>query len=116
MSLDIKKIQREHIFWDKSFREIGQELGVTKQYLSFQCSKHRNDPSKIYRELLEEFDQIKGKIELHQQLKIKRRLLQLTQKDIAQKVGTHASVVTRIENGELLHSIFISRMQDYLEL
>ena len=42
--------------------------------------------------------------------------IQLTQKDIAQKVGTHASVVTRIENGELLHSIFISRMQDYLEL
>ena len=116
MKTTILEIEKQRIFDNMSYREIGEKLGVTKQYLSFQCSKHRNDPSKIYRELLEEFDQIKGKIELHQQLKIKRRLLQLTQKDIAQKVGTHASVVTRIENGELLHSIFISRMQDYLEL
>ena len=116
MGLDIKEIQKQHIFLDRSFRKIGEELGVTKQYLSFQCSKHANNPDKIFKELLDEFNEIKDSFELHHRLKIKRRLLQLTQKDIADKVGTHASVVTRIENGEMPHSIFFKRIQNYLEV
>ena len=59
MGLDIKEIQKQHIFLDRSFRKIGEELGVTKQYLSFQCSKHANNPDKIYKELLDEFNEIK---------------------------------------------------------
>lgn len=40
----------------------------------------------------------------------------MTQADVAKQVGTFASVVTRIENGELKHSIFTKRIADYLEV
>jgi len=43
-------------------------------------------------------------------------LLKITQAEIAKQVGTFASVVTRIENGDLKHSVFIKRIADYLEV
>ena len=90
-----------------TYREIGEKLGVTKQYLSFVCNRKKNNPEIVNRKLLLEFDKEKDAYELHQQIRIKRRLFKKTQKEIAQNVGTFASVVTRIETGDLKHSIFI---------
>mgnify|MGYP001195017750 CR=1 FL=1 len=116
MGLDVKEIQKQHIFHNKSFRQIGEELGVTKQYLSFMCKKHRNNPEQVLFDLLNEFEQQKDSFALNERIRIKRRLKNLTQKDVAQEVGTHASVITRIENGELKHTVFEQRLADYLEV
>lgn len=66
--------------------------------------------------MLIEFDKIKDSYELNNQIRIKRKLLKITQAQIAKQVGTFASVVTRIENGDLKHSVFIKRIADYLEV
>lgn len=116
MKIQILDIEKERIFKDLTYREIGEKLGVTKQYLSFVCNRKKNNPEIVNRKLLLEFDKEKDAYELHQQIRIKRRLLKKTQKEIAQNVGTFASVVTRIETGDLKHSIFIQRIADYLEV
>tara|TARA_B100001939_G_scaffold19630_1_gene16155 strand:- start:135 stop:485 length:351 start_codon:yes stop_codon:yes gene_type:complete len=116
MRLDVKEIQKEHIFGNKSFRAIGENLGVTKQYLSFICNDKKANSEKVFKELLDEFESTKNNYSVFDRIRIKRKLLNVTQKAAADEVGTHASVVTRIENGELPHSIFVQRLADYLEV
>jgi transcriptional regulator with XRE-family HTH domain len=116
MKTTILEIEKQRIFDNMSYREIGEKLGVTKQYLSFICNKKKNSPEIIQRKLLIEFDKIKDIYELNNQIRIKRKLLKITQAQIAKQVGTFASVVTRIENGDLKHSVFIKRIADYLEV
>ena len=116
MKITIKDIEKERIFNNLSYKAIGEKLGVTKQYLSFICNRPKNKPSAIREQLLIEFNKLKHDYPLHLQIRIKRRLLKMTQADVAKQVGTFASVVTRIENGELQHSIFTKRIADYLEV
>tara|TARA_Y100001938_G_scaffold148578_1_gene232679 strand:- start:762 stop:1112 length:351 start_codon:yes stop_codon:yes gene_type:complete len=116
MKIQILDIEKDRIFKNLTYREIGERLGVTKQYLSFVCNRKKNNPEIVNQKLLLEFDKEKDNYELFQQIRIKRRLLKKTQADVAANVGTFASVVTRIETGELKHSMFIQRIANYLEV
>ena len=116
MKIQILDIEKDRIFKNLTYREIGERLGVTKQYLSFVCNRKKNNPEIVSQKLLLEFDKEKDNYELFQQIRIKRRLLKKTQADVAANVGTFASVVTRIETGELKHSMFIQRIANYLEV
>lgn len=116
MKIKIKDIEKERIFNNLSYKEIGEKLGVTKQYLSFICNRPRNKPSEVRHQLLIEFNKIKKDYPINLQMRIKRRLLKQTQAEVAKNVGTFASVVTRIENGDLKHSVFVKRILDYLEV
>ena len=116
MQNTVKDIAKARYFDDLSFAEIGTKLGVTKQYLSFMCKKRKNQPEIVTRQLMLEFESTKDKYDMPQQLRIKRRLLGLTQSQVAKQIGTFAPVVTRIEKGQLTNSIFIQRMVDYLDV
>jgi len=116
MKIQILDIEKDRIFKNLTYREIGERLGVTKQYLSFVCNRKKNNPEIVNQKLLLEFNKEKDNYELFQQIRIKRRLLKKTQADVAANVGTFASVVTRIETGELKHSMFIQRIANYLEV
>jgi DNA-binding XRE family transcriptional regulator len=80
------------------------------------CNKRKNQPEVINQELAVEFEKNKRGYELPDQLRIKRKLLGLTQAHVAKQVGTFAPVVTRIEKGKLKNSIFIQRIADYLDI
>ena len=114
--MKIIEIEKERIFDNKTYREIGERLGVTKQYLSFICNRRKNNPEIVRQKLLNEFDACKKQYPIHHQIRIKRKLLKKTQAEVAKQVGTFASVVTRIESGEIPTSIFIKRIADYLEV
>jgi transcriptional regulator with XRE-family HTH domain len=114
--ISVKEIKKNHIFNNKSLRQIGQDLGVSKQYLSFICAQKKNQPELINRQLLIEFERDKDKYPIHEKIRIKRKLLNYTQAYVANKVGTFASVVTRIEAGQMPTSIFVQRLADYLEV
>ena len=116
MKIQILDIEKDRIFKNLTYREIGERLGVTKQYLSFVCNRKKNNPEIVNQKLLLEFDKEKDNYELFQQIRIKRRLLKKPQADVPATVGTLASVVTRIETGELKHSMFIQRIANYLEV
>ena len=116
MQISVKEIARNRIFDDLSFEQIGKKLGVSKQYLSFVCKKKKNQPEIIHRQLFLEFEKNKDNYEIHERIRIKRKLLGLTQDNLAKEVGTFGPVVVRIEKGSLKNSIFIKRMADYLEV
>tara|TARA_Y100000590_G_C15524358_1_gene940647 strand:+ start:435 stop:791 length:357 start_codon:yes stop_codon:yes gene_type:complete len=112
----VKEVARARYFDDQSFAQIGSKLGVTKQYLSFLCKKRKNQPEIVTRQLMLEFEKTKANYDKPRQLRIKRRLLGLTQAQVAKQIGTFGPVVTRIEKGQLTNSIFIQRMADYLDV
>ncbi len=114
--MKIIEIEKERIFNNKTYREIGERLGVTKQYLSFICNRRKNNPEIVRQKLLNEFDACKKQYPIYHQIRIKRKLLKKTQAEVAKKVGTFASVVTRIESGDIPTSIFIKRIADYLDV
>ncbi len=116
MQITIKEIERLRVFDNLSFAAIGKQLGVTKQYLSFICKKKKNQPEIVNRQLFLEFQQIKDNYPVHERIRIKRKLLGLTQGEVAKEVGTFGPVVVRIEKGQLRSSMFIKRLQDYLEV
>tara|TARA_R100000773_G_scaffold20599_1_gene18366 strand:- start:2253 stop:2609 length:357 start_codon:yes stop_codon:yes gene_type:complete len=114
--ITVKQIWRKRLFEDCSYKKIGDELGCSKQYLSFICNKKRNMPDKIKQDLYTEFKDIKETFAEHQQIRIKRKLLDLRLSDVAKEVGTFAPVVWKIEKGVLKNSIFVNRIKDYLEV
>jgi transcriptional regulator with XRE-family HTH domain len=116
MQITVKEIERLRVFDNLSFAAIGKQLGVTKQYLSFICKKKKNQPEIVNRQLFLEFDQLKNNYPVHERIRIKRRLLGLTQGEVAKEVGTFGPVVVRIEKGQLRSSMFIKRLHDYLEV
>ena len=116
MKTTILEIEKQRIFDNMSYREIGEKLGVTKQYLSFICKKKKNQPEIVNRQLFLEFQQVKDEYPVHERIRIKRKLLGLTQSEVAKEVGTFSPVVVRIEKGQLRNSMFIKRLQDYLEV
>ena len=97
MQITIKEIERLRVFDNLSFAAIGKQLGVTKQYLSFICKKKKNQPEIVNRQLFLEFQQIKDNYPVHERIRIKRKLLGLTQGEVAKEVGTFGPVVVRIE-------------------
>ena len=56
MQIVIKDIARARLFDNLSYAEIGRQLGVTKQYLSFICKKKKNQPEIVNRQLFIEFE------------------------------------------------------------
>ena len=116
MQITIKEIERLRVFDNLSFAAIGKQLGVTKQYLSFICKKKKNQPEIVNRQLFLEFQQIKDNYPVHERIRIKRKLLGLTQGEVAKEVGTFGPVVVRIEKGQLRSSMFLKRLQVYLEV
>jgi transcriptional regulator with XRE-family HTH domain len=114
--ITVKEITRKRLFDDLSYEQIGRELGVTKQYLSFICNKKKNVPEKIHEELYLEFLSNQDNYTDNEKIRIKRKLLKLRLEDVAKHVGTFAPVVWRIEKGFLKNSIFINRIKDYLEV
>jgi alcohol dehydrogenase class IV len=72
MRLDVKEIQKQHIFGNKSFRAIGENLGVTKQYLSFICNDEKANSEKVFKELLDEFESTKNNYSVFDRIRIKR--------------------------------------------
>jgi len=116
MQIVIKDIARARLFDNLSYAEIGRQLGVTKQYLSFICKKKKNQPEIVNRQLFMEFEETKNEYQPHEKIRIKRKLLGLTQGEVAKEVGTFSPVVVRIEKGYLRNSMFIKRLQDYLDV
>ena len=116
MQIVIKDIARARLFDNLSYAEIGRQLGVTKQYLSFICKKKKNQPEIVNRQLFIEFEETKSEYQPHEKIRIKRKLLGLTQGEVAKEVGTFSPVVVRIEKGALRNSMFIRRLQDYLDV
>mgnify|MGYP003624609970 CR=1 FL=1 len=116
MQIVIKDIARARLFDNLSYAEIGRQLGVTKQYLSFICKKKKNQPEIVNRQLFIEFEETKSEYQPHEKIRIKRKLLGLTQGEVAKEIGTFSPVVVRIEKGYLRNSMFIKRLQDYLDV
>ena len=116
MQISVKDIARARAFDNLSYAAIGKQLGVTKQYLSFICKKKKNQPEIVNRQLFLEFQQVKDEYPVHERIRIKRKLLGLTQSEVAKEVGTFSPVVVRIEKGQLRNSMFIKRLQDYLDV
>ena len=116
MQISVKDISRARVFDNLSYVAIGKQLGVTKQYLSFICKKKKNQPEIVNRQLFLEFQQAKSEYPAHERIRIKRKLLGLTQSEVAKEVGTFSPVVVRIEKGKLRNSMFIKRLQDYLDV
>ena len=114
--ITVKEIWRKRLFEDTSYKKIGEELGCSKQYLSFICNKRRNMPEKIKEDLYSEFKEKKDTFTEPEQIRIKRKLLDLRLSDVAKEVGTFAPVVWKIEKGVLKNSIFVNRIKDYLEV
>ena len=114
--ISVKEITRMRLFNDLSYEQIGNELGVTKQYLSFICNKRKNTPEKVREELYSEFVSNQDYFSDNEKIRIKRKLLKLRLEDVAKHVGTFAPVVWKIEKGYLKNSIFIQRIKDYLEV
>ena len=71
--------------------------------------KYKNDP-----EFQEAWDKIELEYEIARQIIERRKELGMTQKELAEKIGTTQSVISRIENGHNLSLNYLMKISEQL--
>jgi DNA-binding XRE family transcriptional regulator len=98
--MDIEKVTRDYVLHDKTFREIGEELGVTKQAVHAFWKRNQDKANEIKLK----FDCSSG---FTSEMKFKRKTLGITQEQLAKKIGTFKSNISVIESGKIKRSKYI---------
>lgn len=72
--------------------------------------KYKNDP-----EFQEAWDEIELEYEIARQIIKRRKELGMTQKELAEKIGTTQSVISRIENGHNISLDYLMKISEQLK-
>jgi predicted DNA-binding protein YlxM (UPF0122 family) len=112
--MEIDKIVNDYFVEDKSYRQIGDSYGVSKQavhaFVNRNKREFRQTANKLYPILSKEG------MELHKKIKMKRKLVGLSQEKIAEQLGTSKQYVCGIEKGKIKSGNHVTMICDLLEI
>jgi DNA-directed RNA polymerase specialized sigma subunit len=112
MNEKMKKIVWDYFVDDKSYREIGNHLGISKQAVHAFIRRHNKDYQQATIQLYPLLQ--KDTTPLYQRLRMKRKMLGLSQIDIAEKLGTTKQYVCRLEKGDIKTGSHVKFLSEWL--
>mgnify|MGYP003109386138 FL=1 len=101
--MDIETITKDYILHNKTFQEIGDQFGISKQAVHAFYKRHKHKTI----QLVKEFENISVADDFCNQMKFKRKTLNITQEQLADKIGTFKSNISVIESGKIKRSKYI---------
>tara|TARA_R100000734_G_C3314114_1_gene105619 strand:- start:1746 stop:2075 length:330 start_codon:yes stop_codon:yes gene_type:complete len=107
--MNIKKITVDYFLHGKTFEQIGNENGVTKQAVHAFYNRHKSEAKQISQSL-------DCSSNFNCQMKFKRKKLGLSQQQLADNLGTYKSNICLIENGTYKKSKYIPLICKHLDI
>tara|TARA_R100001015_G_C4624972_1_gene183313 strand:+ start:850 stop:1191 length:342 start_codon:yes stop_codon:yes gene_type:complete len=108
--IKLEDIAHKYFVEQYTYEEIGNQYNMSKQAVNSRVAKNRAWFNTLAQEYIDNMPTLNEKI------RIKRLSMQLSQKEIADNIGTYKAHVCNIENGKVKKSKYIEKICKVLDL
>ena len=112
--MNIDEIVSSYFLEDKTYREIGNQYGISKQAVHAYINRNKRAYRKSANKLFPTIE--KQDMPLFKKIKMKRKLIGLSQEKIAEQLGTSKQYICGIEKGKIKSGNYVTMICDLLEI